>query len=106
MSIPNPNMTKSIKLNSTVVRGEGCVGAELSPDETVVLGADLENYFGFDSVASRVWQLVERPMTVDAICSVLMDEFEVDRATCEAELLEFVNRLASESLVRVEDEAS
>jgi hypothetical protein len=93
-----------MRLTATVVRGEGCVGAELSADETVVLGADLENYFGLNSVASRVWQLVETPMTVDAICSVLMDEFEVDRATCEAEVLDLVNRLAYESLVNVRDD--
>jgi hypothetical protein len=34
-----------------------------------------------------------------------MDEFEVDRATCEAAVLELVKQLERESLVRVGDEA-
>ena len=44
-------------------------------------------------------------MTVSAICSVLLAEFEVDRPTCESQVLELIGRLAQESLVRVGDEA-
>jgi hypothetical protein len=98
-------MPKPIQLSTTVVRGEGHLHAELSSEETVVLGADLEHYFGLNSVAARVWQLVETPMTVSAICSVLLAEFEVDRPTCESQVLELIGRLAQESLVRVGDEA-
>lgn len=98
-------MADLIQLSKTVVRSEGCLDAELSPKETVVLGADLEHYFGLNSVAARVWQLVETPVTVSAICSVLLTEFEVDRPTCEAQVLELIGRLAQESLVKVSDEA-
>ena len=98
-------MQELIELSSTVVRSEGCFDTELSSEETVVLGADLEHYFGLNSVAARVWQLVATPMTVSAICSVLLTEFEVDRATCETQVLVLIRRLAQESLVRVGDDS-
>lgn len=99
-------MAKQIQLNATIVRSRGCLDAELSPEETVVLGADLEHYFGLNHVGARVWQLVETPITVKVICSVLMAEFEVDQSTCEADVLELIRRLAEESLVVVDDQGS
>ncbi|HUT02979.1 MAG TPA: PqqD family protein [bacterium] len=92
-------------MSTTVVRGEGHLHTELSSEETVVLGADLEHYFGLNSVAARVWQLLETPMTVNAICSVLLTEFEVDRPTCESQTLELIERLSQECLIEAGDEA-
>ena len=65
----------------------------------------MEHYFGLNAVAARIWQLVETPTMLSAICSVLLAEFKVDRQTCEAQVLELIERLAQEKVVRLDDEA-
>jgi hypothetical protein len=50
-------------------------------------------------VATRVWQLVERPIALSEVFDALVQEFEVDRSTCEAEVTALVETLLTKGLV-------
>lgn len=50
-----------------------------------------------DPVAGRVWALLEEVRTLDELTAAVTEEFEVDAATAQADLLEFL-----EHLVRVQ----
>ena len=77
---------------STGVGGEG---------DTILLGADMQNYFGLNSVATRVWELAESLKSVGDICDVLVEEFEVEAATCESEVVALIGELLENSLVEI-----
>jgi hypothetical protein len=67
--------------------------------ETILLDLANGNYFGLDGVGSRLWQLLEeRGCTLGEACDVLIEEYEVDRARLEADLLALGARLVDENL--------
>lgn len=97
-------MTSTLDLETIVVRGPRHRWTRLGNDETLILDADLRHYFGLNSVASRVWDMVETPVTVGEICASLLAEFEVDALTCEAEVSALIGELLDNGLVHRVDE--
>ncbi len=91
-------------LTPTVIvqRTEGQISSDLD-GETVLMSIDSGKYFGMDSVGSRVWALIEQPMSVRGICDILMEEFEVEADQCEREVIEFLRELFAINLARVAD---
>jgi hypothetical protein len=58
-----------------------------------------------NEVGSRIWALLETPITLDGLVNQLLSEFEVERTTCEQEALAFLAQLHSDKLLRVESTA-
>lgn len=70
-------------------------------DDLVMFSANEGMYYGTQVVGRRIWALIEEEVSVDEICEQLLDEFSVDRVTCEREVIQFVEQLAEEGLVAV-----
>lgn len=94
-----------LSLKTVVCRDPELVVSELN-EATIMLSIRNEKYYGFEAVGSRIWQLIEQPMTIEAVCDALEAEFDVDREVCEAETLAFIQQLLDESLVTVHAEAN
>ena len=58
-------------------------------------------YFVAREVGSRVWELVAQPITLDALCGVLMEEYDVEPSRCRAEVEAFVVQLNDAGLVEL-----
>lgn len=97
---------RAVKDSTIVSRAGGLDAARLSGRETVVLSADLDNYYGLNRVASRVWELAETPCTVASICDTLVAEFEVDAETCRSQVSALIEELVEEALFIVHPKAS
>ena len=69
-------------------------------DELVTLDPDRGECFGFNSVATRVWQLLETPRSRAALEDVLVEEFDVERGQCASELSELIDDLVTRGLIR------
>jgi hypothetical protein len=67
--------------------------------ETVILNLPAGLYFGLDEVGTRVWALVQRPLSVDRICEALMQEFDVETERCERAVLDFLAEMERAGLV-------
>ena len=93
---------REITLNSIVKRREDLIAQDLD-DAVVMAKQDTGDYFGMQLVAKRVWELLERPGTVRAICATLRTEYDVDPATCEREVLEFMNDLMHDALIQASE---
>ena len=59
--------------------------------------------YQLNEVGSRVWTLLEWPTTIAALVERLVEEFEVTRESCEAQVLEFVRALHAENLIQIAD---
>ena len=68
-------------------------------EETVILDLASGTYFGLDSVGARVWQLVGEGRSLGDICDVLLQEYEVDRATLVADVVRLAADLSARGLV-------
>ena len=69
-------------------------------DETILVPirrhvADLESIYALDGVGPRIWELVDGQRTVSDIVASIVAEYDVDPATAEADVREFVLQLES-----------
>lgn len=72
-------------------------------EEVVMLNAKKGQYFTLNAVGSHIWDLIETPISMNEICAALMKEFEVDRATCENEVNNFISTCIEMGVIDVED---
>ena len=96
---------QSIQLDSVVSRDESLMFSDLD-GETVMMSIESGKYYGLDDIGSRIWALVEQPLSVSDLCDTLMTEFEVDRDTCQQHVLGFLEELKDEGIVTVLKEAT
>jgi len=75
------------------------IAADMDGD-LVMLSIERGAYYGIAGVGTRAWELLERPQTVDELCTAICAEYEVDEATCRADLVGFVDDLLEKGLVK------
>lgn len=74
--------------------------------EIVVLDADTGECYGFDPIAAQIWKALAEPASVQSICSILLADYDVDRATCESQVLAFLEELRSEGVVELYEDCA
>jgi Coenzyme PQQ synthesis protein D (PqqD) len=84
--------------NTLIERLDGLVEAEVAGE---LVGLDIESgsCFGFNATATRLWQLLQTPRTLESLCAALMAEHEVDCATCLTDTAAVLRVMAGERLV-------
>jgi hypothetical protein len=80
------------------------VSSEVS-GEIIILHVKDGMYFGLNDVGAVVWQAIQTPRRVDEIVNTMVEQFEVDRDTCETDLLALLEQMAAAKLVSIENEA-
>ena len=81
-----------------VSRQPGMIEADAA-GELVGLHVERGTCYGFNATATRVWQLLEQPRTVDGLIGDLLAEHDVDEAECREDLQDLLRSLESEQLV-------
>ena len=71
-------------------------------DEAVLLDLASGTYFGLNEVGTEIWQLIAEGRTVAEVRAALLERFEVDEATVQADLERLVGELSERGLVRLE----
>lgn len=84
-----------------VRRASELIEAEVD-GELVALHVDSGTCYGFNGTATRIWALVEQPKSVGQIRDVLLEEYEVDADTCQAQLIELLGELESDRLIEID----
>lgn len=85
--------------NSRVVRFEEFITSTVD-NELVMMSLEKGTYYGLDAIGSQIWENIAAPTTIDALCQKLIDQFEVDPAQCQADVLAFLTELHREGMVR------
>ena len=70
-------------------------------DETVILDLTSGMYFGLDPVGARIWQLLSEGQQVDAVVSILLNEYEVPEEQLRQDVNSLVSELVSRGLVEL-----
>jgi hypothetical protein len=97
------------------LRGHVCVGPERAPrathvprlatnqidGEIVIMSIEQEKYYGLDPIGSRIWELIAQPRSVADLCEMLLAEFDIDRETCQRDVLAFLERLQTEKVIQI-----
>ncbi len=95
-------MGKRLSVSSRVVATRDQVSSDLG-GEVAILHLGAGTYYGLDAVGARIWDLIQKPKTIEEIRDVLLDEYEVGPDRCESDLIALLQRLASEGLIEVRD---
>lgn len=95
-------MSSASELSSatTIVRSPDQVSGDLD-GKVVLLSIENGEYYNMNEVGSRIWALLEKPMTVTMLIDTLLAEFEVERATCEKEAMAFLEQLQRDKLLKM-----
>ena len=57
--------------------------------------------YGFNAVATRSWELLAEPHSLDSLCARLVAEFDVDEETCREQTEPFLDELRREGLIKL-----
>lgn len=83
----------------TVLRASSSQVSSRVGDELVVLDLDSSTYYALDPVGARIFELLQRPTSLDAVLAAIVGEFEVDAQTARGDLLALVDTLLAERLI-------
>ena len=89
----------AITPDTTLSRNTDIRYAALNAEEVVMLNVIAGECYALNSVAVRIWDLLEQPMTVTQLCTRICEEFDVDMETCETAILNFAAEIVNDGIV-------
>ncbi|MFD1707983.1 lasso peptide biosynthesis PqqD family chaperone [Siminovitchia sediminis] len=87
-------------LADKVVQGQGNIVSDMGA-EKVMLSIQKGKYYNLGETGGRIWELMKEPISVQQLVSSLLEDFQVDKATCEDQVLSFLSQLIMEDLIEV-----
>ena len=88
----------ALATDAPIARAEGLVASEVN-GEVVVLSIELGHFFHLNTTGSRIWNLLDTPMTVAAISATLGERFAVGAEECRRDVTEFVEGMLEKGLL-------
>ena len=59
-------------------------------EESAMMSIETGNYLTLSRVGTRIWELIEQPTTISALCAQLTGEFDVTAEHCRTEVDQFL----------------
>lgn len=69
-------------------------------DDYVLMSLEKNGYYGLNSVASRIWDLLKEAQSIDAIVEVLLKEYNVEKTVCIKETNALIEALKKSGLIQ------
>ena len=69
-------------------------------EEVILMSIEADSYFGLDPVGSRIWEIISKqPASINELVTIMMEEYEVDEATCLHDVQAFVDDMSGRKLI-------
>jgi hypothetical protein len=91
---------QTISLESVAVVSSELVSANLD-GEVVILGFKSGSYYSLDQVGGFIWDLLQESRRVADIRDLIIEEYDVEPAECERDLIALLEDLADKQLIDV-----
>ena len=72
-------------------------------DELVMMDLDQGKYFSLNPVATRIWDMLEKPLAADELCMALIDEYDVEPERCRIDVEEHLAEMVKLGLILKEE---
>lgn len=89
-----------IDLSTVVKQAKAQISCKLG-EEIAILNMQSALYFGLDEVGSVIWQELAEEKMVRDICVMVVEQFEIDVAKCQSDVIEFLDALVKAGLVEI-----
>ncbi len=76
-------------------------------DVLISVGANVANFNGYitlNPTASFLWDALKQPQSVSTLTDLLLEEFEVEREKAQNDVMQFLEMLLSNSMVKIYEE--
>ena len=84
-------MGKGLKMEK-YIRNSNTISGRLH-DELVMMDPEQGKYFSLNQVATRIWDLLEAPESIEGLCAKLSAEYEVDSWQCQEEVASYIREM-------------
>lgn len=91
---------ESITSDCVVVQKPGAIVSDMD-GEKVMLSVENGKYYNLGRQGGRIWELIASPIAISDLVSALTEEYEIDRETCERDVLKFLASLHREKMIEV-----
>ena len=83
---------------SIISRNENMLFSKLD-DELVMMSIQNNEYYGLDNIGTRIWEIIEKPISFSDLMKIILDEYEVNENECKEDILEFLNLLMEKKAI-------
>ena len=90
----------TLQMTAEISRHPDMLSAEIG-GEAIMMSIEKGAYFGLNPVATRIWDLIEQPKSLDQLIAVIHDEYEVTPEQCEADVREFTADMIERGLAQL-----
>lgn len=85
-------------LEDVIVKNDNIDAVDID-GEVAMMDIEKGKYYGFNDVASRIWELIEKPVTSKDVIEKLLSEYEIGEEVCKTTVINFLSTLYSEDLI-------
>lgn len=69
--------------------------------ETVMMHTETGKYYGLDKVSTHIWQLLENNLSLSDMVNMLMEEYKVERKTCEKDTKDLLEGMLQLKMINI-----
>lgn len=96
---------KSISLNDIVSQAKGNLASQMG-GETVMMSIESGKYYNLGEIGGRIWESIAAPVSISELVTKLTEEYDVSTEDCTSQVISFLDHLASEKLVVIQEAAA
>jgi hypothetical protein len=85
-------------LTRVVSRSDNFVFNEVD-GELVMMNIETGSYASLNETGKAIWLALDSPQTSNEIIDILLLEYEIDRATCEADVSPFIDKMVKDDIL-------
>jgi hypothetical protein len=93
-------VTDVVTLDTVVARNDALLAAAVGQD-LVMLHAERNAYYDTGAIGGEIWRRIAGPCRVKDLCEGLLERYDVDRDTCESEVVAFLNDAYRHDVIRI-----
>lgn len=93
-------MTSTLEPSTLVMRDPDIIATDMD-GEMVMMSIEQGHYYGLGGIGPFLWEQVVTPTSIKQLCQRVLQEYEVDEATCRADVSAFVNDLLGKGVLRL-----
>ena len=75
-------------------------------DTMVLIRLNTNRIYELNATGARIWELIDTPRDVEAVCRVLQDEYDVTPEICRAEVEAFLKDMVKHGAIAVDPPAA
>jgi len=82
------------------IRNNETISGQLN-DDLVMVDIEKGSYFSLNSVATRIWELLENPLSSESLYDALLAEYDVTPEQCRTEVNEYLEKMKELGLIQI-----